>query len=206
MKSKGPLLIGITGGIGSGKSTVCQIFEILGVPVYYADDRAKLLTTTDKVLRESITAAFGEESYLNGSLNRAYLAKQVFSNKEKLAQLNGLIHPRVAADFRQWVESNSDQPYLLKEAALVFETGGHQKLDKVITVTAPEEVRIARVLKRDPHRTEADIQKIIANQLPEADKVKLSDYIIENHSGYMIIPQTLTVHEKLLKITSTKVG
>jgi len=198
--NKLPVLVGVTGGIGSGKSTVCKIFEMLGIPVYYADDRAKNITRTDKVLKEAIINRFGIASYEGDSLNSTFLAAKVFSNSSELQALNGLIHPRVAVDFENWVKNNSTSPYVLKEAALIFETKGHLKLDKVITVSATEETRINRVLKRDKHRTAADISKIIANQMPEQTKTDMADYIIKNDDETMLIPQVLRLHEQLVRI------
>lgn len=200
MKENRPLLIGITGGIGSGKSTVCKVFELLGTPVYYADDRAKNITSTDAELKEQICQRFGEESYNGNTLNRTYLAKKVFSDEQELNALNALIHPRVALDFENWISENSDHPYLLKEAALIFETGGNLKLDKVITVSASENIRIKRVLARDSHRTEEDIRNIISKQMPEDQKIGLSDEVIYNNGDQLILPQILEIHEKIVGI------
>ena len=197
MSSK-PVLVGITGGIGSGKSTVCKVFELLGIPVYNADDRAKHLTATDSRLRDDIITTFGVDAYDGDKLNRTYMARQVFGNTEKLARLNSLIHPRVAEDFKSWVLTNHDKPYLMKEAALIFETQGHLQLDKVITVTAPQSIRIKRVLRRDAHRTEEDIRKIISNQMPEEEKANRADFVIENDGQQMVIPQVLKIHDELL--------
>ncbi len=142
--------IGITGGIGSGKTTVCKIFETLGIPVYYADDRAKELMVTNPDLVAGIKKLFGEEAYhSDGSLNRAHIAALAFGDAAMLAQLNALVHPAVHQDGYEWAESQTDAPYTLREAALVFESGGHKKLDKVITVFAPKEMRIERVMARD---------------------------------------------------------
>ncbi len=201
MLANKPLLIGVTGGIGSGKSTVCQIFELLGIPVYYADDKAKLITKNDRELKKLIQKRFGDSAYEGNSLNKTYLAKKVFSNQEELKALNELIHPRVAQDFENWVTENNSHSYLLKEAALIFETQGQNSLSKVIIVTADEETRIQRVLKRDSHRTKEDIRKIINNQLPEDEKLKLSDYNINNSGNQLLIPQVLTIHESLMKLS-----
>ena len=142
--------IGITGGIGSGKTTVCKIFESLGIPVYYADDRAKVLMTENKKLVDEIKKLIGDKSYFeDGSLNRQYIASVVFKNKNKLEQLNSLVHPAVAKDGILWQQSQSVVPYTLKEAALLIESGSFQALDYLITVWAPKETRIQRVIKRD---------------------------------------------------------
>ncbi len=200
MRNAKPLLIGITGGIGSGKSTVCKIFEVLGIKVYDSDTRAKTITVTDTELKKEIIDSFGNESYKEGILNRTFLASRVFNNPEELKKLNNLIHPKVALDFENWVKENADQDYLLKEAALIFEINGQDHLNKVITVYAPEETRIARVLKRDSHRTKDDIKKIIANQFPETKKRELADYLIENGENDSLIEQVLALHSKILAI------
>ena len=151
-----PKQIGITGGIGTGKSLVCRIFQCFGVPAYDADSHAKELMTTDGILISNIKKEFGELSYnTDGSLNRNYLSSRVFNDAEQLKKLNQLVHPRVAIDYKRWVDKKVGAQYILKEAALLFEAGSNQQLDKVIVVTAPEMLRIQRVLKRDRHRTEA---------------------------------------------------
>ena len=188
------LQIGITGGIGSGKSTVCRIFGTLGVPVYDADSRAKSLMTTDGILITQIKKEFGVLSYhSDGSIDREYLA-QAFQDKGKLELLNGLIHPRVATDYHAWVsEQKSD--YVLKEAALLFEAKSHRTLDKVIVVSAPEELRIGRVLKRDSHRTRQQVMDIIHNQWSEEERLKLADFVIVNDESSLVTPQVLKLHD-----------
>lgn len=192
--------IGVTGGIGSGKSLVCHIFALLGVPVYDADSRAKTLMTTDGILVSQIKKEFGVLSFRSdGSLNREYLAEHVFSHPDKLALLNSLVHPRVGEDYSRWV---MEQPgcYVLKEAALLFEAKSNQALDKIIVVSAPEELRIKRVLQRDKHRTEQQVRNIIRNQLREEEKLKLADYIIRNDESTPLIPQVLGLHEQFLSM------
>lgn len=197
---KKPLQIGVTGGIGSGKSLVCHIFALLGVSVYDADSRAKTLMTTDGILVSQIKKEFGVLSFRSdGSLNREYLAEHVFSHPDKLALLNSLVHPRVGEDYSRWV---MEQPgrYVLKEAALLFEAKSNQALDKIIVVSAPEELRIKRVLQRDKHRTEQQVRDIIRNQLKEEEKLKLADYIIRNDESTPLIPQVLGLHEQFLSM------
>lgn len=196
---KKPLQIGITGGIGSGKSMVCRIFSTLGIPVYDADSRAKTLMTTDGILMSQIKKEFGVLSFrADGSLDREYLAKTVFENKEKLSRLNKLIHPRVGEDYERWVgEQKSD--YVLKEAALLFEAKSNVALDKIIVVHAPEEMRIRRVLKRDPQRSREQVEGILKNQLPEDEKLKLADFIIVNDESKPVIPQVLELHRLFTK-------
>jgi len=192
-----PLQIGITGGIGSGKSLVCKIFSVLGVPIYDADSRAKILMTTDGILVEQIKKEFGSLSYNSeGVLNRKFLSATVFSQPDKLEKLNALVHPRVAADFNKWVEKHSASPYVLKEAALLFESGSYRTLDKIILVTAPEAMRIERVLARDTQRTQAEIENIIKNQFSEIEKERKTNFIIRNDEQELIVPQVLKLHER----------
>ena len=197
MNNSRPLWVGITGGIGSGKSTVCKVFQILGIPVYASDDRAKWLMTNDQDLKSQITETFGPESYLpNGAVNRTFLAEKVFSDPEKVKKINSLVHPAVGKDFNQWAE-NQSSPYVLKEAALLFETGATKELDKVINVSSPLKIRMARVLLRDPHRDEEQVNQIINQQLPDEEKNELADFVIKNSENKLLIPQVLEIHKKL---------
>ncbi|MDP2043100.1 MAG: dephospho-CoA kinase [Algoriphagus sp.] len=192
-----PLWVGITGGIGSGKSTVCQLFKLLGIPVYSADDRAKALMAVDPTLKSQILEEFGEDSYLpNGGVNRSYLAQKVFSDPEKVKKINSFVHPAVAKDFKQWAEIQS-APYLIKEAALLFETGAAEELDRVINVSSPLKIRMARVLARDPHRKEDQVNQIINQQLPDEQKNERADFVIKNTDNKLLIPQVLEIHKKL---------
>lgn len=192
--------IGITGGIGSGKSLVSRIFNLLGVPIYDADSRAKSVMTTDGILVSQIKKEFGVLSYrADGGVNREYLAEHVFSDSEKLKRLNSLVHPRVGEDFNSWVKEQSSA-YVLKEAALLFEAGSNTTLDKIIVVSAPEELRINRVLQRDKHRTVNQVKDIIRNQLKEEEKLKLADYIIINDESKPLIHQVLELHKQFLSM------
>ena len=194
------LQIGITGGIGSGKSLVCRIFAQLGVPVYDADSHAKKLMTTDGILISGIKKEFGDLSYHpDGALNRKYLADHVFNNEKKLALLNNLVHPRVGADYEQWVRKHSTHRYVIKEAALLFEAGSAKALDQIIVVYAPESMRIKRVLSRDTHRTVEQIREIVGKQMPEDEKLKRADHIIVNDETQLIIPQVLKLHQQFLE-------
>ena len=191
-----PIQIGITGGIGSGKSLICRIFQVLGVPVYDADSRAKKLMTTDGILTDQIKKEFGTLSYdEKGQLNREWLGKTVFNDPDKLARLNALVHPRVAGDYNQWISEQSKAKYCLKEAALLFEAGSYQLLDKIIVVVASDELRIKRVLQRDPHRGKADVERIIKNQMPQEEKIKRADYVIKNDETELVVPQVMKLHE-----------
>jgi len=193
-----PIQIGITGGIGSGKSLICRIFNVLGVPVYDADSRAKKLMTTDGILINQIKKEFGSLCYNDsGVLNRELLSKTVFNNPEKLTLLNSLVHPRVAIDYDQWMLEHSETKYCLKEAALLFEAGSYQVLDKIIVVTAPDELRIKRVLQRDPQRDRTEVEKIIKNQMPQEEKMKKADFVIKNDETELVVPQVLKLHEWL---------
>ena len=201
MSKQRPLLVGITGGIGSGKSTVCKLFSLLGIPVYTADERAKWLMAQDLTLRNQITTTFGAAAYSStGELNRTFLAESVFPNPEKIAQLNALVHPAVKKDFEQWIASQT-APYLIKEAALLFETGAAKALDYVINVSSPLRIRTARILLRDPHRSEVQVNQIINQQLPDEEKNELADFCIKNTDNKLLIPQVLEVHEQLSNAT-----
>jgi dephospho-CoA kinase len=198
---KKALQIGITGGIGSGKSTVCRVFSILGVPIYDADSRAKSLMTTDGILMSQIKKEFGTLSFRSdGSVDREYLARTVFQDQGKLNVLNKLIHPRVAIDYERWVGEQKND-YVLKEAALLFEAKSNQFLDKIIVVHAPAEIRIKRVLQRDPQRTRQQVEDIIQNQMSDEQKLALADYIIVNDESKLVVPQVLELHETFKKMT-----
>lgn len=197
-----PLQIGITGGIGSGKSMVCKIFGCLGIPVYDADSRAKSIMTTDGILVEQIKKEFGSLAYdAVGGLNRSYLSSAVFGNAEKLKKLNDLVHPRVALDGDQWTAEQVGKKYVVREAALLFESGSYKKMDKIIVVTAPEPLRVKRVLERDKQRTEEEVLKIIRNQLNEEEKVKRADFVVRNDETELLVPQVINLHQKFLMLS-----
>lgn len=193
------LRVGITGGIGSGKTTVCRMYEALGIPVYYADDWAKWLIANDAALKKGIVEIFGPQAYTpEGDYNRPFVAGVVFADKEKLAALNALVHPAVERHSRQWHEeqSASGGAYTLKEAALLIESGGHKFIDYLIVVTAPEALRVQRVVQRDGI-SEDQVRARMTNQLPEAEKVKLADFVIVNDGVQMLIPQVWRIHRTL---------
>jgi len=194
-----PLQIGITGGIGSGKSLVCKIFQCLGIPVYDADSHAKELMTTDGILVSKIKKEFGELSFnTDGTLNRNYVSLTVFNDAEKLKKLNSLVHPRVGQDYNKWVEEKQNHPYVLKEAALLYEAGSEKLLDKVVVVHAPEALRIERVLRRDRHRSEDQVRAIVENQMPEEEKLGRADFIVTNDEKELLIPQVVKLHDRFL--------
>ncbi len=192
-----PLQIGITGGIGSGKSTVCRIFRVLGVPVYDADSRAKVVMTSDVILIQSIKKEFGSLSFReDGTLNTAFLAEVVFNDAGRLKALNQLVHPAVEKDYRKWLETKRNYPYVIKEAALLFEAGSYRQLNYTGVVTAAEELRVKRVLARDPQRSEKQIRDIMRRQLPEAEARKRADFVIVNDESQPVLPQVLFLHKK----------
>ncbi|MFM8741642.1 MAG: dephospho-CoA kinase [Cytophagales bacterium] len=199
-----PLQIGITGGIGSGKSLVCKIFSCLGIPVYDADSRAKSIMTTDGIVMEQIKTEFGSLSYnSDGTLNRSYLSQTVFNDAAKLKKLNELVHPRVALDAQQWVATHRDQKYVLREAALLFESGSYQLMDKIVVVTAPETLRVTRVLTRDSHRTTEDVVKIIRNQMDEKEKISRADFVLVNDETELLVPQVVKMHQHFLMLADS---
>lgn len=193
------LQVGITGGMGSGKTFLCKIFEILGIDVYYADQRAKWLQQNNADLVAQIKSAFGEAAYdSSGCLDRIFLAKEVFGKSEKLALLNQLVHPKVAQDYAQWVKHRSTKPYTLKEAALLYESGSYRQLDYVINVDADQATRLHRVLARDVHRTKEQVISIMNKQLSDTERRRLADFTVNNDGLVLVVPQVLNVHNTLL--------
>jgi dephospho-CoA kinase len=196
------LKIGITGGIGSGKSTVAKVFESLGIPVYYADDAAKRLMQEDPELKNQIINLFGVNAFILGKLNRPWISAQVFGNPEKVNALNAVVHPATIRDAHEWM-SRQHTPYTLKEAALIFESGSEKELDYVIGVDAPQELRIQRVIERDNTNREAILQRM-NNQLDETEKIKRCDFIIHNDGNQMVIPQVIALHKQLVELSKNK--
>lgn len=193
-KNNSPLLVGLTGGIGSGKSTVAKIFAALGLPIFNSDEEAKNIVNTDENVKEQITTLFGNV-YENGVLNRAKLASKVFKDKEALNQLNAIIHPAVAKQFDLWVQENINQPILIKEAAILVESGAYKALNRIVMVAADEDIRIARVMKRN-NITESEVRVRMQNQLTDKERVSYCDYIINNNDE-LLMPQAINVIEKL---------
>jgi dephospho-CoA kinase len=196
------LKIGLTGGIGSGKSTVAKVFEILGIPVYYADDAAKRLMNTDAELKQEIIRHFGDRSYTGGQLDRSYIAQTVFENKENLQLLNSLVHPVTKSDAEKWMDRQT-APYAIKEAALIFESGVQDSLDFVIGVSAPPSLRISRTMKRDGISREEVLVRM-KNQLEEEIKMGLCDFVIYNDEQHAVLNQVLELHQKLLLLPNKK--
>jgi len=194
------LKVGITGNIGSGKTTVSKIFGVLGVPVFYADDAAKNVMVNDEILIDAIKHAFGPQAYFeDGGLNRKYIAGIVFNNEAELTKLNALVHPATFRAFDSWLVQHMDAPYILKEAALLFESNSYKMCDKSILVTAPLETRIKRVMQRDG-LSEAEIKSREARQFTEGEKLKLAGYVIKNDGTKLVIPQVLALHETFLSL------
>lgn len=189
------LKVGLTGGIGSGKSTVAKVFEVLGIPVYYADDAARRLMNEDETLKDELQKLFGKETYIDGKLNRKYLSGLVFNNAEKLAGLNSIVHPATFRDAGLWMQQQS-APYAIKEAALIFESGAQEHLDYLIGVFAPAPLRIQRVMKRDGV-TRNEVMARMEKQMEESIKMRLCDYVITNDELELVIPQVVKIHEAL---------
>lgn len=195
-------IIGITGGIGSGKSVVCQIFSHLGIPVYEADSAAKILYDKYPELKEQVREKISPEALdKSGNINRKRLAEIVFQDPEKLKILNQIVHPIVAWDFKHWIDSHRGYPYLIKEAAILFESGADKACNQIITVTSPLELRLQRLRERDK-KTKAEIEAIISKQMNDEDRISRSDYTIVNDEQQMLIPQVLKIHEAILKSNS----
>lgn len=196
--------VGLTGGIGAGKTTVARMFEVLGVPVYYSDYRAKQLMTDEPELVQRIKDAFGENAYLwTGELNRQYLAEMVFNDPDKLKKLNSIVHPALWKDAVEWSETQQPKPYTVQEAAILFETGGYKNMDANIMVFAPVEERIKRTMARDKIDRHAVLARM-DKQMPEDEKMKLVDYIIYNDSTTGLVYQVIDLHHKLLEKAKLK--
>ncbi|WP_248723403.1 dephospho-CoA kinase [Seonamhaeicola sp. ML3] len=191
------MIVGLTGGIGTGKTTVAKEFMKLGVPVYIADDEAKKLMNRSKVIKRKLIQLFGTNAYLDGKLNRPHIANIIFNDKSYLKQMNAIVHPKVARHFEKWL-LKQQSPYVIKEVAILFENGIQEQFDYIITVTAPVELRIERLLKRN-NTTKEKIKAIMKNQWPEEKKVELSHFVIENIDLQDTINQVGVIHEKLLK-------
>ncbi len=190
-------IVGLTGGIGSGKTTVARQFMALGIPTYIADVEAKKLMRKSKVIKRKLIQLFGDKAYINGELNKSFIADIIFNDSSYLEKMNAIIHPRVARHFKKWTLKQIT-PYVIKEVAILFENGGNKQCDYVITVTAPIELRIERLLKRD-HTTKSKLKAIMKNQWSDDDKVKLSDFVIDNTTLERTKKQVNKVHQEILK-------
>jgi dephospho-CoA kinase len=189
-------IIGITGGIGSGKSVVSRILQLMGYPIYSSDQRAKEIMIENQSIISGLKNLFGEEAYTNSNLNRSYIAAQIFQDDAKRIAMNQLVHPAVREDFQSWINQHQHASILFQESALLFETGNYKSFDGIILVTAPEKVRMQRVKERD-QLTDEQIQARFNAQLSEEEKVKLTNHIIYNDGNQLLVPQILDLLRKL---------
>ncbi|MBL4578166.1 MAG: dephospho-CoA kinase [Flavobacteriales bacterium] len=194
--------VGITGGIGSGKSTICKVFLQLGVPVYNADTRGKELLRINNAVKEQVIAVFGTETYLeDGSVNRNFLSQRVFTDPAALEKLNGIVHPAVRLDFEEWV-GQQESSYVLKEAAILVETGAYKELDTLIVVEADVDSRVKRVMERDQVGENKVLERVKA-QITDEKRRTHADHIIDNNDDQLVIPQILAIHEDIISRTSS---
>jgi dephospho-CoA kinase len=192
------IVVGLTGGIGAGKSTIATFFKELNVPVYFADNEAKRLMHTSKVVKEKIINEFGEKAYIHNKLNRPFLAAIVFNDKSKLTAINAIVHPSVSNSFKRWTHKQTS-PYVIQENAILFENGTSHKFDYIITVTAPLDEKIQRVMVRDNVKR-ADVLTRINNQISDSEKIKRSDFVIHNLDLVSSKKEVIKIHKKLLKL------
>lgn len=193
-----PKLIGITGGIGAGKSTVSTICKHLGFKVYNSDQRAKEIVSEDSIIKKKLISFFGNNIYKNGVLDRKFLSDKIFNDKSSLEQINSIIHPAVKKDFNCWVTNNSNEKILFKESALLFESGAYKELDKIILIVSDKNLRVSRVLNRDQSRSKKEIESIIDKQIDEVDAIKYADIVIDNNHKKMLLPSVIKEIEKLI--------
>tara|TARA_A100001035_G_scaffold207612_1_gene167558 strand:- start:1681 stop:2274 length:594 start_codon:yes stop_codon:yes gene_type:complete len=193
-----PKLIGITGGIGAGKSTVSTICKHLGFKVYNSDQRAKEIVSEDSIIKKKLISFFGNNIYKNGVLDRKFLSDKIFNDKSSLQQINSIIHPAVKKDFNSWVINNSNEKILFKESALLLESGAYKELDKIILIVSDKNLRVSRVLNRDQNRSKKEIESIIDKQIDEVDAIKYADIVIDNNHKKMLLPSVIQEIEKLI--------
>lgn len=191
------MVVGLTGGIGSGKTTIAKWFQSQGIPVYIADKEAKALMNRSKVIKRKLTALFGENAYKEGKLNREYLASKIFNDRTLLSKMNAIVHPKVGSHFNRWLKKQ-DSPYVIKEAAIIFENNLEYQYDYIITVVADKDLRIERVMKRD-NASKEKVESIISNQLSDEEKIKKSHFVINNNKLEEAKEQALSIHQILLK-------
>lgn len=193
-----PKLIGITGGMGAGKSTVSTICKHLGFKVYNSDQRAKEIVSEDSIIKKKLISFFGNNIYKNGVLDRKFLSDKIFNDKSSLEQINSIIHPAVKKDFNSWVINNSNEKILFKESALLLESGAYKELDKIILIVSDKNLRVSRVLNRDQNRSKKEIESIIDKQIDEVDAIKYADIVIDNNHKKMLLPSVIKEIEKLI--------
>ncbi|WP_435133781.1 dephospho-CoA kinase [Formosa sp. A9] len=189
-------IVGLTGGIGSGKSTVAKAFQAYGIPVYISDDEAKALMVTSSEIITELKAVFGAEAYINGALNKPYISDKIYNDKALLQKMNAIVHPRVAQHFKDWV-SAQQAPYVLKEAAILFESDAHKNCNFIITVVLDKATKIERLLQRD-QTTVAKIEAIMKQQWPDERRIELSDFVIENDTMEHMQRQVGQIHNTIL--------
>ena len=200
---KSALKLGVTGGIGAGKTSVCRVFSVLGIPVFSADTEAREVMDIDTGIILRINTIVGKNLYLKGSLDRAELARLIFNNNKLLEKVNSLVHPVVFSRFNEW-EKKQSSPYVIMEAAILFESGASKVVDRVVTVVAPMEERVGRVIHRN-NLTREKVIEIIRNQMSDTERISQSDYTIYNSENDMIIPAVLNIHEDILKYINTRI-
>ena len=193
-----PKLIGITGGIGAGKSTVSTICKHLGFKIYNSDQRAKEIVSEDSIIKKKLISFFGNNIYKNGVLDRKFLSDKIFNDKSSLEQINSIIHPAVKKDFNSWVINNLNEKILFKESALLLESGAYKELDKIILIVSDKNLRVSRVLNRDQKRSKKEIESIIGKQIQEAEAIKYADIVIDNNHKKMLLPSVIRELEKLM--------
>jgi len=199
MTKKSPFLVGITGGVGAGKSLICKILNTLGVPIYSSDGRAKVLMNNNEDLKKEIINNFGIESYKNNKIDNQFLSNKIFENNSHRLKINSLVHPFVKEDFHFWIKKNSNNDYLVKESALIIESESYKELDFLIYVSAERNIRIKRVLQRDQEKNEDDIVKIIKTQMDVKKAINFCDEVIDNNENNLLLPKVLKIHKKILK-------
>lgn len=191
------IVVGLTGGIGSGKTTVAKQFMKLGVPVYIADEEAKKLMKRSKIIKRKLIQLFGDKAYINNELNKPFIAHIIFNDKLSLEKMNAIIHPRVAKHFSKWASKQNTQ-YVIKEVAILFENNGYKSCDYIVTVTAPKQIKIKRLLKRD-NTTKVKIESIMKNQWTDEEKAKRSHFVIKNIDIKNTEKQVINIHKQIIK-------
>jgi dephospho-CoA kinase len=191
------VIVGLTGGFGSGKTTISKHFNSFGIPIYIADDEAKALMNRSKVIKRKLLKLFGESAYKDGVLNRSFLASKIFSDKALLSKMNAIVHPKVASHFKRWLKKQ-DSAYVIKEAAIIFENNLQSQYNYIITVIADKDLRIERIIKRDDASKEK-IEAIINNQLSDAEKIKKSNFVITNNDLDSAKIEAEEIHHQILQ-------
>ncbi len=201
-EKNGVFRLGVTGGIGSGKTSVCRVFDVLGIPVFSADREAQVIMETDNTIIRSLNSITGKDLYVAGKLDRMQLASIIFNDSSVIQKVNSMVHPAVFDRFRKWVQAQA-APYVIMEAAILFESGASKYVDRIATVDAPVEQRIERVILRNK-LTREQVMERMRNQMDDAERIRLADYVINNSENDMIIPAILKIHEEILTLLKTQ--